>query len=115
MNLEKLAQGFGKAIGKWAFNKKEDSAERININQMGPTDLFKISFNKLFHSGDYNKAENLIFNELENNNSPEVYEIAVNFYNSLLEKSDEELNNSNFKREEIYQGLNDIKKFNVQS
>lgn len=35
----------------------------------------------------------------------------MEFYNALLQKSDEELNESNFSREEIYQGLDDIKKF----
>lgn len=59
----------------------------------------------------YNKAEDLIFDELEKNNSPKVYEAAVEFYNSLLEKSDEELNKSNFPRKEIYRGLDDIQKF----
>lgn len=78
---------------------------------MSSTDIFKIIFNKSFHEGNYNKAEDLIFNELVKNTSPEVYEVAIEFYNSLLEKSDEQLNRSNFQRKEIYQGLKDIQKF----
>lgn len=47
------------------------------------------------------------------NNSPEIYEIAFDFYNSLLKKSDEELLKNNFSREEVYQGFRDMKKLKV--
>ncbi|MEW9094644.1 MAG: DUF6483 family protein [Clostridiaceae bacterium] len=104
---------FAKEFGKTMLNKKEESSKEFNIDQMSSKDMFKIIFNKLFHEGNYNKAEDLIFNELENNNSPEVYEIAMEFYNSLLKKSDEELNKSNFPRKEVYRRLEDIKKFKV--
>ncbi|GAE01113.1 hypothetical protein CBO05C_0803 [Clostridium botulinum B str. Osaka05] len=113
MNIEKLIEEFGKSLGKTIFNKKEECSEKININQMSSTEIFKIIFNKLFHEGSYNEAEDLIFYELEKNNSPEVYEVAIKFYNSLLEKSDEYLDKNNFPRKEIYRGLDDIKKFKV--
>lgn len=111
INIEKLIESLGKALGKLIFNKQEKSSEKFNIEQMTSTDLFKIFFNKLFHSSDYNKAEDLIFKELEENNSQEIYDISLEFYNSLLQKSDLDLNNNNFSREEIYQGLNDLKKY----
>ncbi|AAO35994.1 hypothetical protein CTC_01436 [Clostridium tetani E88] len=113
MNIEKLIEELGKSIGKTILNKKEESSKKINIDQMDSTDIFKIIFNKLFREGNYNKAEDLLFDELEKNNSSEVYEIAIEFYNSLLKKTDEELNKRNFSREEIYKGLEDIQKFKV--
>ncbi|MFX0548951.1 DUF6483 family protein [Hathewaya histolytica] len=113
MDIEKLIKKLGKSFGKVIFNKKEKISENITINQMGSTDVFKIVFNKLFHEENYSKAEDLIFNELEKNNSPEVYEVAIEFYNLLLKRSDEELKKSNFPREEIYRGLYDIEKFKV--
>lgn len=113
MNIEKLIEQFGKSMGKTIFNKKEKDTEKININQMDPGDIFKIVFNKLVREGNYNKAEDLIFDELEKTNSPKVYSIALEFYNSLLKKSDEELVKYNFSRKEIYQGLDDIEKFKV--
>ncbi|MHB9936629.1 hypothetical protein CF098_01075 [Clostridium sporogenes] len=113
MNIEKLIEEFGKSLGKTIFNKKEECSEKININQMSSTEIFKIIFNKLFHEGNYNEAEDLIFYELEKNSCPEVYEVAIKFYNSLLEKSDEYLDKNNFPRKEIYRGLDDIKKFKV--
>lgn len=113
MDIQKLIEELGRSIGKIICNKQEKSSEKINIDQMNSTDIFKIIFNKAFHGGDYNKAEELIFDELEKNNLPEVYEVAIEFYDSLLKKSDEELNKSNFPREEIYQGLKDIQKFKI--
>lgn len=53
---------------------------------MTSADIFKIIYNKAFHEGNYNRAENLLFDELEKNTSPEVYEVAIEFYNSLLKK-----------------------------
>lgn len=114
MNIEKLIKELGKALGETMFSRKEKSSKKIDIEQMTSTDMFKIILNKLFYSGDYNKAEDLIFEELEKNNLPEIYESAEEFYNSLLKKSDEELCKNNFSREEVYQGLEDIKKFKIQ-
>lgn len=64
---------------------------------------------RLVKAGDYNKAENMLFQAINENNSQETYEIAIGFYNLLLEKSDEELEEGSFSREEIYQGLQDLK------
>lgn len=111
MNIEKLIEAMGEGFVKLVFDKKDGCSKKIRIEQMTPTDIFKVVFNKLFNEKKYNEAENLIFHELEENNSPEVYEVALEFYNTLLNKSDEELNKSNFPREEIYQGLNSIQKF----
>jgi len=116
MNIEKLIEELGRAIGKLIFNKKETSSENINIKEMSSTDIFKILYNKLFHMGNYNKAEDMIFYELQKNNSPEVYKVAIEFYDSLFKKSDEDLNKNNFSRDEIHQGLNDLQKYiNSQS
>lgn len=114
MDIEKLIQELGRSIGKIISNRKEENSEKINIEQMTSIDMFKIIFIKAVHEGDYNKAENLIFDELETNYSDEVYEIAIEFYKSLIGKSNETLNQSNFSREEIYQGLKDIQKFKVK-
>jgi uncharacterized protein Smg (DUF494 family) len=40
-----------------------------------------------------------------------MHQIALDFYDMLLEKSDEQLKEGGFTREEIYQGLEDLKKY----
>ena len=94
-----------------AIKKKDKSVKMVDINEVGAVNIFKIMIKKLVNEENFNKAEDLIFEELENNNSPEVYEIATEFYNSLMKKSDEALEKSDFTREEVYKGLEDIQKF----
>jgi hypothetical protein len=102
MDIEKLIQELGKSIGKIICNKEEENSEKINFEQMTSTDIFKIIFIKDVSEGNYNKAKNLIFHELETNYSDEVYEIAIEFYKSLLGKTNELLNQRNFSRIKRY-------------
>lgn len=110
MNLEKLFKDIGKAGAKVLFNKEEKSSVHVNIGQMDSGDILKVMVNKLIHEGNYNRAEDLLFEEINKNNSEEIYKIALDFYNKLLERTDEELKACDFTKEEIYQGLEDIKK-----
>ncbi|WP_422723883.1 DUF6483 family protein [Hathewaya limosa] len=41
--------------------------------------------------------------------------MTFQFYNSLLDKSDEDLEKSNFTRKEVYDGLKDLERFKVTS
>ena len=79
-----------------------------DLNNMGSADLLQLLLKKLILEGNYNKAENLIFEELEKNKSRVIRDTAIDFYNTLLEKSDEDLTSNNFSREEVLQGLDDI-------
>ncbi|MGL5352993.1 MAG: DUF6483 family protein [Clostridium sp.] len=113
MIIENLIKDIAKIGAKLIFNKKEKSEEKINIERIDSTDIFKIMLNKLANEGRYNEAENLIFEELEKNNNEEVYECSVAFYKTLLGKSDAELESKKFPRKEVQQGLRDIEKFKI--
>jgi hypothetical protein len=108
MNIEKLIRELAKNVGKTVLNKQEASAEQIALDNIGSTDILKIILKRLVKDGQYNSAENVIFEAISKNNSQEVYEVAISFYNQLLEKSDKELEDRNFSREEVYQGLEDL-------
>jgi len=110
MNIEKLINDLAKNMAETILNKEEESSTKINLNDIGSGDILQIILKRLVNNGEYNKAENILFEVLNKNNSLEIYQIAVGFYNLLLEKSDEELGKGNFTREEVYQGLEDIKK-----
>ena len=111
MVIEEIIKGIAKMAAKILLNKEEKSSLKIELDQISSTDIIPILLKRLVYEGEYNKAENILFDELNKNNSYEMYLIAVDFYNLLLEKSDEELEKGKFSREEIYQGLEDIKKF----
>lgn len=109
MNIENLIKELSKNVAKTVLHKKEESSEKINLGDIGSDDILEIILKRLVNDGDYNKAENILFEEISKNNSPEIYQIALDFYSSLLEKSDEELEKGKFTREEVYQGLQDLK------
>ncbi|WP_017415439.1 DUF6483 family protein [Clostridium tunisiense] len=109
MNIERMIENLAKNLAKTVLNKKEKSNEKINLNQLGSTDILQIMLNRLVHEGNYNKAENILFEEINKKDSEVIYKIAMEFYNSLLEKSDKELQEGNFTRAEIYQGLEDVR------
>jgi hypothetical protein len=109
MNIERLLNELAKNITKTVLNKEDESSEKINLNDIGSGNILQIMLKRFVHDGEYNKAENILFEEINKNKSGDIYQIAIDFYNSLLEKSDEKLEEGNFTREEIYQGLEDIK------
>jgi hypothetical protein len=110
MNIERLINELAKNITKTVLNKEDESSQKINLNDVGSGDILQIILNRHVNDGDYNKAENILFDTINKNDSQEIYQIAINFYNLLLEKNDAELKNGNFTKEEIYQGLHDIKR-----
>jgi hypothetical protein len=100
-----------------AFFKKtnDENEEDINLEDIGSSDILKIMLKRLVNDGEYNKAENMLYEEIDKyegidkDKSQVIYEIGINFYNTLLKKSDEELEKGDFSRKEIHQGLQDIK------
>lgn len=60
---------------------------------------------------NYDKAENILYEVLEDNNFDKaVLENGISFYEELLTKSDEDLENGNLSREEIVESLSVLKK-----
>ena len=108
MNFEELFKNLGKAGAKLLLNKDEKNDDVINLDQISSANILPGVLKRLVREGRYNKAEDVLFKEWSEDSSPEMYSIAVNFYGLLLGKTDEELREGNFSREEICQGLNEI-------
>lgn len=80
----------------------------MNLEDSGSSEILRIILKSLIDKKEYNKAENFLFEEIEKNKSEANYKIAVDFYEDLLEKNDEDLMGNNFSREEVLQGLRDL-------
>lgn len=93
------------------MNKKAAVTDGLDLKDLNHANMLKLLLKRLSFERKYNQAEDAIFEELDKHNSHEVYEAAVDYYNSLLNKTDKELEEGNFSREEVYQGLEDIKKY----
>ena len=81
----------------------------VNLEDTGSSEILRIILKSLIVKKEYNKAENILFEEIEKNKSEANYKVAVDFYEELLDKSDEELIENNFSKEEVLQGLKDLK------
>jgi len=77
--------------------------DEANLSQ---TDLLYRRLGKLLDEHKICDAEDLLFSNFDN--SREYLTLAIDFYNRLNGFSDDALENNNFSREEIYEGLNEI-------
>ena len=108
MNIEKLINELGRNIAKTVLHKKDDSNEIITLSDDDSEIFLGIILKGLVYRKEYNKAENILFEQIKKNKSQQNYKIALDFYQLLLKKSDKELEEGTFSKEEIFQGLNDI-------
>ena len=87
------------------MQKEEDNNEIINLDEVDSSDYIWILLKSLVLKHEYNKAENILFEEIKKNKSEKIYKIALDL---LMDQSDDKLKNGNFSREEIFQGLKDV-------
>lgn len=108
INIEELINELAKNTGKSLLQKEEDDNEIINLDEADSSDYIRILLKSLVLKHEYNKAENILFEEIKKNKSEKIYKIALDFYDLLMDQSDDKLKNGNFSREEIFQGLKDV-------
>lgn len=91
--------------------KKKDyniTAEKFyESNDLGDDTMY---LNHLVDSGEINFAENLLFDKIEKHKTVDLLETGLSFYIYLNSKSDDFLEEHNFSRQEIIDGLNDLQK-----
>ena len=82
---------------------------KLNENEQYQKDSFEFErlLENLIEEDRINDAENILFEKLETNNLMYAT-IATRFYDKLKGLSDEKLQKSNYSRDEILQGLNDM-------
>ena len=108
INIEELINELVKNTGKSLLQKEEDNNKIINLDEADSSDYIRILLKSLVLKHEYNKAENILFEEIKKNKSEKIYKIALDFYYLLMDQSDDKLKNGNFSREEIFQGLKDV-------
>ena len=108
INIEELINELVKNTGKSLLQKEEDNNEIINLDEADSSDYIRILLKSLVLKHEYNKTENILFEEIKKNKSEKIYKIALDFYYLLMDQSDDKLKNGNFSREEIFQGLKDV-------
>ena len=101
------------AIAKLMFQK--DTAEYANHGEtLTAADSLHASLNALLREGRIAEGEDLLFSSLDAD-EPAFLEVAVDFYFRLNLLSDQELEEGNFSRQEIEEGLHAATKlFGIQ-
>lgn len=102
-----LVEYLGKNIGKSLTGKKEDG-EKISIENLSDKDMLLIILKKMVIDKKYNEAENILFEFMRKDEKTDFREVGEWFYNELSLKSDEDLLENNFSKNEIEQGVKDF-------
>ena len=86
-----------------------ETSRKLNENEQYQKDSFEFErlLENLIEEDKINDAENILFEKLETNNLMYATS-ATRFYDKLKGLSDEKLQKSNYSRDEILQGLNDM-------
>ncbi|ERI91552.1 hypothetical protein HMPREF1982_03061 [Clostridiales bacterium oral taxon 876 str. F0540] len=89
----------------------EDSIDEESGNVIIAEDqLLEMMIKRYVSDGEINKAENALFEAMQNRKSPRLLELALYFYDEISKLSEEKLSNCNFSKMEILQGLNEVKR-----
>lgn len=106
--LIKQIKGVSKLISRILF-KKDDFTYVLpkEISNYDGYDKLYVEINDMLFNNEINKAEDLLFKNLDGKNY-KVMQIALNFYDNLVNKPDEELKKYNFSLEEVEQGFFDM-------
>ena len=88
------------------FHKDSVEYEVPNQANLTGTDDLYLKIQKLLQEGKICEAEDLLFEN--RTNTQEYLTLALDFYQKLSKMSDEELEEHNFSRQEIYDGLKEI-------
>jgi uncharacterized protein DUF6483 len=105
----RIIQSLVKFLAKTFLDKDAILYELPSEKNYTQTDYLHKQLLSLITQGKINEAENLLFEKLDSKNK-RYMELALDFYQRLNDLDDEFLEEHNFPRDEIEQGLKDIVK-----
>ena len=88
--------------------QKGTKKTEIVVEQSMGTENLSLKLYHLVKEGKYNKAENLLFEQLEIYPTIDIYNVGLEFFETLDGLSDEQLAKGSYSREEIAQGIQDM-------
>ena len=94
-------------IAALIFRKAEISYEIQDEANHTETDMLFLRLNKMIDEGNINGAEDMLFDGLSPND-PNYLLLAVDFYQRLNNKSDDELESYGFSRDEVEDGFYEV-------
>jgi len=95
------------AIAALIFGKANVSYQIQDEANHTETDVAFLLLNKMLDDGNINDAEDMLFEKLDPNDTNYLL-LAVDFYQRLNDKTDDELKLCGFSRDEIEDGLTEV-------
>ena len=105
--IQQMIEGAAAIAAKILTGKTTKKTEIIVEQSMG-TENLSIMLHQLTKEGKYNKAENLLFEQLEIYPTIDIYNVGLEFFEELDGLSDEQLAKGKYSRAEIEQGIQDM-------
>lgn len=107
--VDRLRNENRERVFKEILGKKYSDMDDYNISYSNSEEFLLITIKRLVLEGRIGKAEDELFNEIDRNKSINILYIACEFYAMLSDLPDTVLEKSNFSRQEIKDGIADIK------
>lgn len=105
--IQKQIKAVSKLIMQVLFKKEDCEYVIPEEEKQSPFDKLYVKLIEMLDKNEVNEAENLLFENVDGRN-PAMMIVALNFYNKLALKTEEELEAANFSSEEVEQGFLDL-------
>ena len=114
--FERQVEALGKAFAGVIFGKEKllDLAEKYDAVLTQETldeDILERMLKKYVENGKLCDAEDLLFESLKENVTPQKIIVCLNFYNQLNDLDENYLNQHNFSKDEIREGIEELKNY----
>lgn len=103
----RMIQSFIKFLSIIIFGKDTFTYELYEYEENEQNDILHKKLIELISQGEINEAENILFEKLNPKNKRQMM-VAIDFYQRLNDLDDTFLQDNNFSRVEIEEGLKDI-------
>lgn len=114
--FERQVEALGKALAGAIFGKEKldeliEKYEEVATQETLNEDILERMLKKHIENGKLCDAENLLFDSLGEEATPQKIIVGLNFYNRLYELDEDYLKEHNFPKEEIKDGIDKLKKY----
>jgi hypothetical protein len=106
----RMAESIGDMSSKLLNLKDTRKTEVVQLEALNDSNILKTVIKGLIKSKKLNEAENLLYKALDSSYSRELIDMGLWMYEEFDKIPDEELSLNNFSKEEIIQGIRDLRK-----
>lgn len=108
--VDRLKSESKELVYKAILGKKYSDNDDFDVRYTPEEEILIITLKRLVLENEVGRAEDMLFSKSENLPTENIKYIAAEFYTMLMEMNDAELKIKQFSRQEIMDGITDIKK-----